>query len=177
MQRKARNRKGVWMFFLSLVGVAAVLLVVASSLNSRITGLNQNVDGLRAEKQKYNKILNEIKSIKKDKKRLMTKIKAIKTLKSKSQVPVRLVDTISRAVSNPEDSLWLKSLKQSGDTISLSGTAMDNSRLAMFMDDLTASPYFRQANLGQSSTREIGGRHLKSFKLTLTINTDPQANQ
>ncbi|MFP3982248.1 MAG: PilN domain-containing protein [Desulfurivibrionaceae bacterium] len=177
MQKKARTRKGVCMFFLSLVGVAAVLLVITAALNSRITGLDQNIDDLRAEKQKYNKILQEIEKIKKDKKKLMTKIKAIKTLKSRSQVPVRLVDTVARAVSSPEDSLWLKSFKQNGDTLSLSGAAMDNSRLARFMDDLDASPHFQQVNLGQSSMTEVAGRHLKSFKLTLKINTDLLANQ
>ncbi len=176
MQRKARNRKGVGLFFLSLVAVAAVLVVVAFNLNSRIGDLDTDIAQLEAEKQKYINILQEIKKLKQDKKRLTVKIEAIKTLKSKSQVPVHMLDTIARAVSSPADSLWLRSLRQDGSTLALSGVAMDNTRLADFMDDLTASPYFTRADLGQSSMERVAGRNLKSFKLTLSIN-NPKGGQ
>ncbi len=164
------------MFFLSLIALAAVLLVITFNLNNRLANLNKNIENLQAEKQRYNQISQEIKKIKKNKKKLIAKIDTIKTLKNKSQIPVRLLDTITTAVSNPEDSMWLRNLTQDGPNISLSGVAMDNTRLARFMDDLTSSRYFQETYLGQSSMTKVADHNLKSFKLTLTVH-NPKINQ
>lgn len=135
--------------------------------------MQANINQLNAKKAKYNVILNEIKEIEQEKKKLSAKIDVIKKLKLTSQITVHLLDEIAKAT--PPDSIWLQNLKQSGNTISLSGVALDNTRLAGYMDRLAASPYLSNATLGSSSLKTIAGQDLKSFSLRLDIQ-EPERN-
>lgn len=149
----------------SLVVLLALLVMASLSMNQKVTSLQTNIKDLNAKKAKYNAILNEIKQLEQDKQKLTAKIDVIKQLKSTSQITVRLLDEIANAT--PPDSIWLDSLKQTGDSVALTGIALDNTRLADYMDRLTASPYFPSATLGKSSLITIAGQDLKSFALTL----------
>ncbi|MDH5298664.1 MAG: PilN domain-containing protein, partial [Desulfobulbaceae bacterium] len=74
----------------------------------------------------------------------------------------------------PTDRMWLKSLQQSPDKLAIDGMALDNATIAQYMKDLAESPFFAAANLGSTQLTQIGGKKLKSFTLTLTIqNPEP----
>lgn len=179
MKKRLRTRNEVIAFMASLVVLLALLVMASLSMNQKVTSLQTNIKNLNAKKATYNAVLNEIKQLEQDKQKLTAKIDVIKQLKSTSQITVRLLDEIANAT--PPDSIWLQSLKQSGDTVALTGIALDNTRLADYMDRLTASPYFSSATLGKSSLTTIAGQDLKSFTLSLGIkkpeSDKAQANQ
>ncbi len=167
MKKRLRTRNEVISLVALLVVVVALLGVASFSLGNRVDSLKQDVTRLTAEKAKYNKIIKEMKQLEADKNKLIAKIDVIKELKSKSQVTVHLLDEI--ATATPPDSIWLLSLKHSKQSVSLSAVALDNTRIADYMDALTASPYFSGANLKQSSLTTVAGQKLKSFSLDLHV--------
>lgn len=179
MKKRLRTRNEVIVFLVSLVVLLALLVMASLTLNQKVSSLQANIKSLNDKKAKYNVILNEIKQLEQDRKKLTAKIDVIKELKSTSQITVRLLDEIAKAT--PPDSIWLQTLKQSGNSIALSGIALDNTRLADYMDALTASPYFASATLGKSALTTIAGQNLKSFTLSLGIKNPEsdkaQANQ
>jgi type IV pilus assembly protein PilN len=169
MKKRMRTRNEATVFAVALVALLALLVTASWSMQQKVVSLQTDIKELNDKKAKYNAILNEIKQLEQEKQKLTAKIDAIRQLKSTSQVTVRLLDEIAKAT--PPDSIWLESLKQTGGAVDLNGVALDNTRLADYMDRLTASPYFSSATLGKSSLITIAGQDLKSFSLTLAIKT------
>ncbi len=167
MKKRARSRNEIVAFIASFFGFLAILGIILFGLNQKVSSLQDNIKNLEAKKASYNKILNEIKQLDKDKSILDAKIEVIKKLKTTSQLSVRLLDAIASAT--PQTSIWLKSVKQTGAQVALTGIALDNTRLAEYMNTLTASPYFSKAILGKSALTDVAGRKLKSFTLTLAV--------
>ncbi len=169
MKKRQRTRNEVLAFIASFIVLLALLAVAVLGMNQKVSSLQADIQNLNAQKAKYTKIINEIKKLEKDREALMAKIDAIKKLKSTSQATVRILDEVTS--STPPDSIWLTSLKQSGQTVALTGVALDNTRIADYMDSLTASPYVASATLGKSALTVIAGQKLKSFSLNLAVQT------
>ncbi len=167
MKKRLRTRNEVLALIASLVVLFVLLGMTAWGLNQQVDSLKQDVSKLKAEKAKYNAIIKEMKRLEADKNKLTAKIDVIKQLKFKSQVTVHLLDEIASAT--PPDSIWLQSLKQSGTSVALTAIALDNTRIANYMDSLTASPYFADARLGNSSLTDVAGQKLKKFSLNLQV--------
>ncbi len=154
-----------------LVGILFILLASLAggylALAQRTSDLHSDIDLLKKKRASYTAILRQIKTMEKEQNELAAKIDIIKKLKTNSQLSVRLLDEIADAVK--ADSIWLTSLKQADSSLLLAGIAMDNTRLAEFMDTLTASSCFSRATLGRSAMTQVSGHKLKSFSMTLTI--------
>lgn len=174
MKKRLQTRNEVIAFVASLVVVLALLVMASLSMNRTVTTLQADIGALNAKKAQYDKIIQEIKQLETEKAKLTTKIDAIKMLKSQSQISVRLLDAI--ATATPADSIWLKTLKQIGNTVDIEGIALDNTRLAGYMETLTASPYFAGATLGKSSLETVAGQQLKSFSLSLAVQAPAGGN-
>jgi type IV pilus assembly protein PilN len=167
MKKRARARNEVVFFCGSFFALLALLGIFFFGLNQKVSSMQENIQKLKQTKASYNKYLNEIKKLDRDKALLNAKIDAIKKLKTKSQISVRLLDAIASAT--PQTSIWLNALKQSGSSVSLTGIALDNTRIAEYMNTLTASPYFSSATLVKSALTQVAGRKLKSFSLILAV--------
>lgn len=160
-------------FVVSLLVLCAGLGVTAITMGQKTTDLHSQINVLKNKKKSYQAIIAKINKLKKDQDALKSQLNAIKRLKVGSQQPVRILDAI--ASLTPSDRLWLKSLQHAPTSVKLSGVALDNATIAQYMKDLTASPYFAAANLGSTNLMQVGGRKLKSFTLTLTIQSDEPA--
>jgi len=153
----------VCLFLLVMVAIA----VVHQWQVSNITSLQASISSLNKEKNTYNKTIKRINELKKTKQRLDAKINAIERLKEKSSLAVHIIDEV--ATRTPQDRMWLTSLTQSGSTLSLQGVALDNATIAQYMQSMEDSPYFRNAELMNSSLTDVSGQKLKSFSMTVTI--------
>jgi len=113
-----------------ILSVAAWLcfLIMLSSFGvyqaNTIAGLQKTYSDLQAEKQKYTKILNQIKNIEEEKKILLTRIEVIKQLKQSSSLTVHILDEV--AILTPPHRMWLTRLNQTGSDLKISGMALDN---------------------------------------------------
>lgn len=174
IRKKQRLLKEVVLFGLVLIVLASGLTLFGMGMRWQVEKLHQQISVLNAKKATFNKLLAEIKSLEKKREVLEQKIAAIRELKSNSQLSVRILDDL--ASRTPSERVWLKSLQHSSGRLVISGVALDNATIAQYMNQLTASPYFADADLASSSLSVIAGNNLKSFSLTLRI-IQPSASE
>jgi type IV pilus assembly protein PilN len=173
LKKRAKARNQIITFITLLVFSCLILGAVGFLQATKIKNIETTITKLRAEKQKYAPILAEMKRLEQAKKDLENKISIIKKLKNDSATTVHILDEVAKKVDSKR--MWLKSLKQQGASLSLSGIALDNRTVAQFMDALKESPYISGVNLSNASLAKVSGRDLKSFSLACSV-TSPQEN-
>ena len=90
----------------------------------------------------------------------------IEKLENQRKGPVELLVEIARAV--PLDRLWLDSLSETGRTLTLQGTAMDNDTVALFMTELEKGPRIRSVDLDKTMLRSFPKHKLRAAGFVLT---------
>lgn len=174
LKKRARARSEAVLFVSVFVLLCALLGGWVLKLNMDVKEMQTEVARLQAKKQSYDATLKEIKDIEAQKAKLFEQIEAIKQLKAKSQVSVHVLDQIARAT--PPNGVWLISLKQSGSSLTLAGTALDNMTIANYMNKLSDSQYVQGITLGTSTQKVVAGRNLQSFTLSMVV-SPPQAGE
>ncbi len=167
LKKRAAARNQIISFITLLIFLLLILGVVGVLQTTRINSIESSITKLKKEKQKYAPILAEMKRLEKTKKDLENKISIIKQLKRDSSVTVHILDEVAHKVDSKR--MWLKSLKQQGQSLSLTGVALDNRTVAQFMDALKESPYISGVNLSNASLTKVSGRDLKSFSLACSV--------
>ena len=150
-RKKENIRRQITVFGLALVFLLTVMAYYFFSLNSQLSQLKGDEQRLQAELTAFEKTLQRISELEKKIKEIKTKLAVIKDLEKGKTGPLLLLDEIAAAV--PKDKLWLTSFAESGGVLKLSGTAMDNETVALFMTNL-------------EKLAHITGVELQSTKLT-----------
>ncbi len=171
LKKRAKARNQIISFATLIVFLLLILGAFAFLQTTKIKNIESQITQLKAEKKKYAPILKEMQRLEKAKKDLENKISIIKKLKQDSATTVHILDEVANKVDSKR--MWLKSLKQQGSSLSLTGVALDNRTVAQFMDALKVSPYINGVNLSNASLTTVSGRNLKSFSLACSI-TSPQ---
>lgn len=167
LKKRAKARNQIFSFATLLVFLFLILGTVGFLQATRINTVESEITRLEKETKKYAPILSEMKRLEKAKKDLENKISIIKKLKRDSSITVHILDEVAHKVDSKR--MWLKSLKQQGQSLSLTGVALDNRTVAQFMDALKESPYISVVNLSNASLAKVSGRDLKSFSLACSI--------
>ena len=171
IKKKIQARKKVFGMGITLLGVLAILGLVALVIGFKVGELKASISALTKEKAKYQTTINQIEKLKKDQQLLETKLNTISELKKGSQLTVRVMDEL--ATLTPSSRLWIASMSFNGKILRISGTGLDNATIADYMETIVTSPYFVSANLSGTSTAVVSGRKLKTFSLTIpVINAD-----
>lgn len=167
IKRRQQAKKEIFLaggaFLLFLTCLALFAYYQAHTISS----LQKQLSELQTEKQKYTKILNEIKEIEEAKKTLQTRIEVIKQLKQSSSLTVHILDEV--ATLTPPNRMWLTGLSQTGSALQLSGMALDNQTVAKYMDDLENSFYIQNVQLSGSSMKNYAERNLKAFSVSCNV--------
>ena len=175
IKRRARAKREITLFALAMVGLLVLLGAIGFLQASKAKQLQLDLTKTRQEKQRYTKVLNQIKKLEKDKKTLEKKIDIIHRLKAESSLTVHILDEIANRT--PSKRIWLTSLNQKGSTLTLKGMALDNRTIASYMEDLKESPYIKYVNLTSSSLKQYAGRNLKAFSLTCNVGVPDKAEE
>jgi len=173
LKKRAKARNQISIFITLLAFICLILGAVGFLQINKIKAIETSITKLRAEKQTYAPILAEMKRLEQAKIDYEKKTSIIKQLKRDSATTVRILDEVAKHVDSKR--MWLKSLKQQGTSLSLTGIALDNRTIAQFMNALNESPYISGVNLSNSSLAKVSGRDLKSFALACSIAV-PQEN-
>ncbi len=167
IKRRAQAKQQLTLFALGMLCFLSLLGIVGFMQSSKASQLQQEVTKINQEKQRYTKILNDIKKLEQDRALFEKRIGIIDKLKAESSLTVHILDEVAN--NTPTKRMWLSSLSQSGNTLSISGMALDNRTIAQYMERLEKSPYIRSVNLANSSLQAFAGRNLKSFSLSCAI--------
>jgi len=173
IKKRIKAAKQVFGMGATLLGVLAILLLVALVLGFKVDELNASISKLQKEKAKYQTTINQIEQLKGDQALLETKLNTISQLKKGSQLTVRVMDELAKLT--PSSRLWIKSMSFNSSILKISAIALDNATIADFMETIITSPYFATAELSGTSAKGVQGRRLRSFSLTIkVINADYQ---
>jgi type IV pilus assembly protein PilN len=167
-KRKRRQQQ-----FLVLAGIAAMIgLVVAGGvwvfLDQQETQQRANVSYMKAEIDKLDKQIEEIRKIREETASLLAKKQVVEGLQSNRSEPVQLLDQLLRQL--PEG-VYLKSIRQIGPKVNVVGFAQSNARVSTLMRNLGASPYLENPELVEIKAvpADKTGNRVNEFNMNISI--------
>jgi type IV pilus assembly protein PilN len=164
--RKARRQQ----FFVltGLVSVLAALLVFAgySLIDSYIADQNSNNDFLKREIAMLDKQIDQIKRLKEQTQALLARKQVIENLQQDRGETVYL---LSELVKQVPDGIYLKTLKQDGLRVNMTGYAQSNARVSTLMRNLEASPWLENPQLIEVKAAVLNGRRINEFAMNFTL--------
>lgn len=161
--KRAREQRLFSLFAALAVGAAVLVVVFVQSWISGVTDKQENRNAfLRSETAKLDAQIAEIAQLKQKTQDLIARKDAVENLQANRTEPVRLLTEMARLV--PEG-LYLKSLKQTNDEVTIVGYGQSEARAFSFMRVLAESPAFKSADLIQVVTTKVGALELKEFTL------------
>ena len=152
-RKKENVKRQIFIYAGTLVVILLAMLYEFINLTSAVGSLRNEKKGLQAELKTYEATVKKIDGLNKKIKAIRDKLDVIKELESNKTGPVRLLDEIAMAV--PKDKLWLNNFSESKGKLTLSGTAMDNETVALFMTNLEKTKSVTSVDLKSTKLRRI----------------------
>lgn len=150
---------------------AAVWYAGKLYLDERIAAQQRRNTLLTEEIKKLDTQIAEINRLKEQTAALLARKQVVETLQVNRAASVKLLDQIVRRI--PED-IYLKSVKQTGERVTLIGFAQSNARVASFMRNLESSPHLTRPELVEIKAVTERGQRLNEFNLTVRLKgTEP----
>ena len=137
-----------------------------SFLEGRIKNQNQRNRFLETKISELDKKIDEIKKLKAQTQALLARKRVVETLQSNRTESVRLLDQLARQL--PEG-VFLKSVKQSGNSVSVIGYATSNARVSTLMRNFDASPWLEGPKLIQIKASKAKGSNVTLNEFSLTV--------
>ena len=94
-------------------------------------------------------------------------MKAIETLQTSRPIVVHLFDEL---VTSLPDGVYLTSVAQTGDTVTIKGIAQSNARVSNYMRNIEGSAWLKEPKLTVIQSKNQTGRRIADFTLTLKQN-------
>jgi type IV pilus assembly protein PilN len=170
IRRAAQQRELLVMagFFIGL----AIAIVVS------VHGVNQGLIENQMSRNKFletkitelDKQIEEIKKLKEQTQALLARKQVVESLQGNRTEVVHLLDQLVRHI--PEG-VYLKTVKQVGTKVTVTGFAQSNARVSTLMRNLESSPWIESPNLVEIKALVQENARLSEF--TLTVNVSRQA--
>ena len=173
--REIRRKRLQQQFFIMLGVVvflgAAVWFLVHTSLTGRYEDQLHRNKYLEDEIVKLDKEIEDIKKLKEMTASLLARKKVVETLQSNRAEVVHLLDELARQLP---DGIYLKSIKQTGNRVSINGYTQSQARVSTLMRNLDASPYLENSNLVEIKSVQAGSSRVNEFTLVVSIERPKQ---
>ena len=159
-------RKEITVFFLLIFFSLSVMVYFHIDHTRTIKQITAEKKTVDSEIRRYQDRQRQLQELQEKHKLLEQKLGVIEQLKRNRDLQVRVLDQL--AIIVPTDKMWINTLTQKGNTLTLTGVARGNEVIAQFMESLEKSPYI-DANgvvLKQSRQVKIQGYKLKNFNLS-----------
>ena len=168
--REAR-RKALNLQFFILMGMvaglaASIVLLVHGYYATRISTQTERNRFLKEENTKLDKEIEEIKKLKEEIQALLSRKQVIETLQADRAQTVYLLEQLVRQTP---DGVYLKSIKQTGAKVNLTGYAQSNARVSTLMRNLEASPYLENPVLIEIKVATVNTKRLSEFIMNVSL--------
>ncbi|MBI5899731.1 MAG: PilN domain-containing protein [Rhodocyclales bacterium] len=165
-KRKARRQQ--FYVLLGLVSVlAGVIWFLGFSLINRETNVqNEKNEFLKREIASLDKEIAEIKKIQEQTNALLARKRVIEALQANRTETVHLFNELAKQV--PEG-IYLRTLTQAGNRLTVTGVAQSNARITTLMNNLDESPLLEASTLVETRSEVINSRRLNAFSITTVI--------
>jgi type IV pilus assembly protein PilN len=165
-KKKETIRQQVSILVLSVIGVLAIGLSVYGLMLNKIGSTKAQIESSENEVKSLKAKIGAIDNIKKLQEDVKKKLDVLNKLRREKKGPASRLAALSDAV--PEK-LWLTRYSESGSNVSVSGVAVNEELIALFMKNLQASGSFTNVELQVSEQTEAAGMKAKRFDLVFQI--------
>jgi type IV pilus assembly protein PilN len=165
--RRKANRRQLAILTAGVAGIAiGIAVLVHGVIAGYISAQNERNEFLKQENAKLEKEIDEIKKLKEDIAALLARKQIIETLQVERSQSVTLLDQLVRQTP---DGVYLKSLKQDGQKVNVTGFAQSNARVATLMRNLDSSEKFENAQLVETKAAEVNKKRVTEFSLNFAL--------
>lgn len=168
-ERRQQQKKDFYTLLAVASIVGALILILVGFYNaSRIFNQNQQNHLIQSANDKLDGEIKEISSLKGDIDRLKARQQAVEDLQGDRNQPVYL---LSELVAQTPEGIQLRSVKQDGQHIVLTGYAQSNERVSDYLNKLNRSPWLDKPDLVVINSTGIGqGKDAKKvFDFTINV--------
>ena len=155
----------------AVLGSAALVLISIHLIQShRLSSMESELAGLRADLQTLNVKIKEVGDLQTKIKDLRGKNKIIDDLNKKKTGPVLVMESLANATPT---TLWLTELREAAGSLTLNGLATDNKSIADFITSLEASKNFKSVELIESTQGVGPTASFKKFAIKTAVLYQP----
>ena len=155
-----------------MVSVLAGLIVflVYTIISGYITAQEAKNDFLKKEILVLDKQIDQIKRLKEQTQALLARKQIIESLQRDRAEAVRL---LSELVKQMPEGVYIRSLKQDGNKLSLNGYAQSSARVSTLMRNIEASPWLEKPLLIEIKAVMLDKRRLNEFNMNAMLKRAP----
>lgn len=164
LARAARRRQFNILLGITVAAGVAIVIVGHTVIASRQAAQDARNAYLEQEIAKLDAQIGEIKKIREQTQALLARKQVVETLQSNRTEVVHLFDQMIRVLP---DGLYLKSFKQVGDTVTITGYTQSSARVSTLMRNLEASPWFDSARLVEIKAVNVNNLRANEFVLSV----------
>lgn len=170
-EEKRKQLKNDFFALLALFAIlgALVVIVIFTIFSQEISAQNDKNNFIKAENAKLDEKIKEVASLTQEIDSLKKRQEAVEDLQGDRNQPVFMLDEL---VKHTPEGLYLKTLKQEGQRVALTGYAQSNERVSEFLRNVTnQSPWLQKPELVEIKLVTLGqGRDAKSvFEFSMNV--------
>jgi type IV pilus assembly protein PilN len=167
-RRKAQQRQFVGLAVATLLLAGVIVGAVHTVFAGRIENQMNRNKYLETEIAALDKQIDEIKKLREQTQALLARKRVVESLQTNRTETVRLLDQLVRQLP---DGVYLKSIKQTGQRVTVIGYATSNARVSTLMRNFEASPWLEAPTLVEIKASQVGKENitLNEFNLTVSI--------
>ena len=169
---KRRARRQQFYGLLGMVTVLAALIVFLgySVISGYIAAQEAKNDFLKKEIAVLDKPIDQIRRLKEQTQALLARKQIIESLQRDRAEAVRL---LSELVKQMPEGVYIRSLKQDGNKLSLNGYAQSSARVSTLMRNIEASPWLEKPLLIEIKAVMLDKRRLNEFNMNAMLKRAP----
>jgi type IV pilus assembly protein PilN len=168
--REIRRKQQQQQFFIMLGTVvligAGIWFAVHFYLEDQFDNQVNRNKYLQTEIEKLDKQIAEIQKLKDQTASLLARKRVVETLQSTRSEVVHLLDQLVRQLP---DGVYLKSIRQAGNRVTINGLTQSQARVSTLMRNLEASPQLESPGLIEIKSAQVGPQRVNDFQMMITI--------
>lgn len=166
LKKRALERQFYVLTGLVLVSSVMVALLVYSFLDARWQKQESRNQFLKSELVVLDGQLSEIKRLQDQRDALLERKRVVEVLQENRTEAVRLLDQLVRQLP---DGVYLKTVKQTGLKVNVTGYAQSSARVSALMRNIEASPWLVAPELVEIKAVILNNQRLNEFSLNLSL--------
>jgi len=168
--REERRKAARQHFFVIAGGTAVVGALIVLAMHgfyaAKIETQNERNRFLKSEIAKLDKEIAEINKLKSEIQALLARKQVIETLQADRAQTVHLLDELVRQM--PEG-VYLKSVRQRGLAVNVTGYSQSNARVSTLMRNIDASPWLEKPELVEIRATNVANKRLSEFNVNFSL--------
>jgi type IV pilus assembly protein PilN len=152
---------------MSILGVISLVVFLVFSYGSALSELSAQEDDLNKRKALLEKDTSAVANLEKQRDELKKRLQIIAQLKKSKKGPVQVLDSINLAIP---DKSWLSEISESSDGgMKISGYALENDLVSMFVEDLGQSDFFPKVTIVEITQEDFKDIKVSKFLIEAAV--------